>query len=110
MPTYAPTPAEIDSFVKRVMDWSDVLQSSADAALLRIKGDYLKGQNGTTYAVYSAALEDNLAVSQRCSEVTNAASAMLLSIAESQLAPIAAATKDLGDASKHLATVKDIVK
>ena len=110
MPTYAPTPAEIDSFVKRVMDWTDVLQNSADAVLARIKGDYVKGQNGATYAVYSAALEDNLAVSRRCSEVTNAASAMLLSIAESQLDPIAAASKDLADAAKHLETVTNIVK
>ena len=110
MPTYAPTPAEIDSFVKRVIDWMGVLQGSADTVLARIKGDYMTGKDGATYAVYSAALEDNLAVSQRCSEVTNAASAMLLSIAESQLDPIAAATKDLADASKHLETVKNIVK
>ena len=81
---------EIDAFVKRVIGWSQLLQRGADAALQSAHDQYARG--AISYTAYSDALQQKIAVAQSCYAMTNAASATLLKIAQSQLSPITSAT------------------
>lgn len=98
MPT--PSQAAIDAFVKKVIGWSQLLQGVADAALERAHDDFQAGRIG--FIDYNAVLQQKIAITNSCLELTNSASKALLSIAESELGPILRATDELEAASTHL--------
>jgi hypothetical protein len=100
MPNHPASPADIDAFVNRVIDWSKTLLKCADAAVARAHEQRLAGEIG--FADFNAVLQNKIAVTQKCFEMTNSASAVLAKIAESELAPLAAATAQLQAASDKL--------
>jgi hypothetical protein len=95
-----PSQAQIDAFVQAVLGWSQTLQQCADAAVQRAYDEYEAGK--LTYADYSSALQQKIAVTQSCYTMTNAASGVLLKVAKDALGPIEAATGKLDDASTLL--------
>ena len=100
MPTQTAPPADINAFVQSVVAWSQTLQQCGDAALQNAHDQY---QAGTiTYAAYSNVLQQKIAITQSCYTMTNAASSVLLAVAQTQMGPITDATAKLSQASALL--------
>jgi len=100
MPNDTPSQADIEAFVNRVIEWSKILLECADAAVARAHEQRLAGE--ISFADFNSVLQNKITVTQKCFEMTNSASDVLLKIAESELVPLAAATGQLQAASDKL--------
>jgi len=105
MPNHTPSQADIEAFVDRVLEWSRILLKCADAAVARAREQRLAGE--ISFADFNRALQNKITVTQKCFEMTNSASDVLLKIAETELVPLAAATSQLRAASDKLDDISD---
>jgi hypothetical protein len=95
---------DINAFVKSIVALSQTIQQCADAALQNAHDQYDAGT--ITYAAYANALQQKIAVTQSCYTMTNAASSVLLSVAQTQMGPIQDATAKLEAAAGMLDKIK----
>src|SRR4051812_39172045 len=100
MPNNTPSQAEIEAFVDRVIEWTQILIRCADAAVARAHEQRLAGE--VSFAEYDSVVQNKNTGTAKCFETTNRASDVLLKIAESELLPLAAATNHLQAASAKL--------
>jgi hypothetical protein len=100
MANHSPTPEDVDAFVKQVIGLSKTLNAYADAAVALAQEQYDAGEIG--FSDFNVVLQSKLAVTQKCFEMTNNASAVLFKIAANELAPLQSAADRLQAAADKL--------
>ncbi len=97
--------SEIDAFVHRVVGWSQTLQAYADAGVNKAQAALMAGD--IDFATFNKALQHKVAVTQSCAHMIDAASSVLLKVAEAELVPIEKATERMKNASTKLQEITD---
>jgi hypothetical protein len=108
MANHPPSTAEIEAFAQRIIAVSKLLNACADATVVSAQKARDAGQMG--FADFNTVLQKKLTVTQKCFEIAENASSVLLKIAASELAPLHAATEELQAASDNLHEVSRSVQ
>jgi hypothetical protein len=98
---------DIDAFVNKVIRWSQTLLKCADVAVQKAHDQFQAGD--IELADFNAVLQNKIAVTQKCFEMTNSASTALTKIVASQLGPLQDATARLTEAAKTLDKITNAV-
>jgi hypothetical protein len=107
MPSKTVPQGDIDAFVNEVIGWSQTILKCADAAVHKAH-DQLRGGD-IDFADFNAVLQNKIAVTQKCFEMTNNASTVLAKIAASELVPLQDATSRLAAAAETLDKITNAV-
>jgi hypothetical protein len=107
MPSTTVPQGDIDAFVKKVIGWSQTILRCADASVQKAHDQLQAGD--IDFADFNAVLQNKIAVTQKCFEMTNGASTVLAKIAASELEPLQDATARLTAAAKTLDKITNAV-
>jgi hypothetical protein len=98
---------DIETFVRSIVGLSQTLQSCGDVAVDKAHDQYLAGT--ITYSEYSGALQQKIAIVESCYSMTNAASGVLLDVAQNKMGPILDATARLTQAAGSIDKIQSAV-